>query len=169
MAPQYTLDVASGDAVVIVTRAATLRVDCHKMDKDWSLLLQYRADSQPPGGRKDAGQWLPLEGQPGQMGQNPMVPTLNAISGQPVGYPGVRQADRPPTEWVPAKGAFGQMVPSHLLTARETAKLLSISERTLFTLTKSGDMKAVRFGQAVRYDPEAIKQWIEQHSRTAGK
>jgi hypothetical protein len=27
------------------------------MDGDWSLLLQYRADSQPPGGRKDAGQW----------------------------------------------------------------------------------------------------------------
>lgn len=48
MGSQHTLDLATGDAVVIVTRAATLRVDCHKMDGDWSLLLQYRADSQPP-------------------------------------------------------------------------------------------------------------------------
>jgi hypothetical protein len=47
MRSQYTLDVARGDAIVIVTRAATLRVDYHKMDGDWSLLLQYRADSQP--------------------------------------------------------------------------------------------------------------------------
>jgi hypothetical protein len=48
MGSQHTLDVASGDAIVIVTRAATLRVDCHKMDGDWSLLLQYRADRQRP-------------------------------------------------------------------------------------------------------------------------
>jgi hypothetical protein len=48
MGSQHTLDVASGDAIVIVTRAATYRLDCHKMDKDWSLLLQYRTDSQPP-------------------------------------------------------------------------------------------------------------------------
>jgi excisionase family DNA binding protein len=61
------------------------------------------------------------------------------------------------------------MVPSHLLTARETAKMLSISERTLHTHTKSGDIKAVRFGRAVRYDPDAVKQWIEQHSKKAGE
>jgi hypothetical protein len=50
MPSQCTLDVGCGDAIVIVTRAATLRVDCHRMDSDWSLLLQYRAEKQglPP-------------------------------------------------------------------------------------------------------------------------
>lgn len=48
MDSQHTLDLACGDAIVIVTRAATLRVDCHRMDGDWSLLLQYQADAQCP-------------------------------------------------------------------------------------------------------------------------
>ena len=53
MGSQHTLNVACGDAIVIVTRAATLRVDCHKVEKDWSLLLQYRADSQPRSARSE--------------------------------------------------------------------------------------------------------------------
>jgi excisionase family DNA binding protein len=57
------------------------------------------------------------------------------------------------------------MVPAYLLTARETAKALHISEKTLYNLTKSGDIQAVRFGRVVRYDPDAVKQWIEKHSK----
>jgi len=68
-----------------------------------------------------------------------------------------------------------QTVEPMLLTARQAAKVLSISERTLFTLT-SGEVKkqgkvikvipvdqripAVRFGRAVRYDPTDIRAWI---------
>ncbi|HSW01951.1 MAG TPA: hypothetical protein VLI39_17425 [Sedimentisphaerales bacterium] len=48
MGSQHTLDLAAGDTIVIVTHAATLRVDCHKMDGDWSLLLRYRTDAQCP-------------------------------------------------------------------------------------------------------------------------
>jgi len=68
MAPQYTLDVACGDAVVIVTRAATLRVDCHRIDSDWSLLLQYRTETQ--GSSQYGGQTLERRGD-GQRLQEP--------------------------------------------------------------------------------------------------
>lgn len=49
-----------------------------------------------------------------------------------------------------------------LLTARQTAKVLSISERTLYALTKTGEIPAVRIGRAVRYDPRDLTDWIEK-------
>ncbi len=52
-----------------------------------------------------------------------------------------------------------------LLTARQAAKVLSISERTLWGLTKSGDIPAVRFGgRNVRYSPDDLKAWIRRRS-----
>jgi excisionase family DNA binding protein len=81
----------------------------------------------------------------------------------------MRQGDKFPAGWEPVKGVFGQMVPCGLLTARETARVLRISERTLHALTKSGEIQVVRFGRAVRYDPDVLKQWIEkQMKRTQG-
>jgi excisionase family DNA binding protein len=47
-----------------------------------------------------------------------------------------------------------------LLTARQAARALSISERTLWSLTKSGQIPAVRIGRAVRYDPADLRRWI---------
>ena len=44
-----------------------------------------------------------------------------------------------------------------LLSTREAAKRLSISERTLFALTKSGQLPCVRLGMAKRYSVESIK------------
>lgn len=38
-----------------------------------------------------------------------------------------------------------------LLTSRQTAELLAISERTLWTLTRDGTIPAVRLGRSVRY------------------
>jgi excisionase family DNA binding protein len=159
---------AATDLDVAVTRVATLRVDCHKMDGDWSL-LQYRAGL-PPGGRKDAGQWQLLENQPAQTGHKRMVPTSSPINEESTAYRKTLQADRLPSGWEsPTGGVLGQMVPSHLLTARETAGLLRTSERTLYNMTESGDIQAARFGRAVRYDPDAVMQWIEQHSKKAGE
>lgn len=57
-----------------------------------------------------------------------------------------------------------------LLTVRQAAKVLSISERTLWGLTKSGDIPAVRFGgRNVRYDPRDLDAWIQaaKNSRKA--
>jgi excisionase family DNA binding protein len=38
-----------------------------------------------------------------------------------------------------------------LLTSKEVARLLAISERAVFSLAKSGQLPKVRFGAAVRY------------------
>lgn len=51
-----------------------------------------------------------------------------------------------------------------LVTAREAAKLLSICERTLFGLTKDGELPAVRIGRAVRYRLEDLKEWAKNSS-----
>lgn len=66
MGPQYTLDITCGDTVVITTRTATFRVDCHRMDAEWSLLLRYRADTRCPAAcdqqsPKNAGDRRPLQ------------------------------------------------------------------------------------------------------------
>lgn len=52
--------------------------------------------------------------------------------------------------------------PFDLLPTREAARALSVSERTLFTLTQRGDIPAVRIGRSVRYDPADLHRFIEQ-------
>jgi len=54
--------------------------------------------------------------------------------------------------------------PAKLLwTAAETAKALSISPRSLWALSKSGEIPVVRLGKrAVRYDPEALRRFVAQ-------
>lgn len=47
-----------------------------------------------------------------------------------------------------------------LVVPREAAKLLSISERTLFGLEKAGKIPSVRMGRSVRYSPEVLREWI---------
>ncbi|NQV27745.1 MAG: helix-turn-helix domain-containing protein [Rhodopirellula sp.] len=48
-----------------------------------------------------------------------------------------------------------------LLTVREAADVLRVSERTLWTLTHSGELSAVRVGRSVRYDQSDLASWIE--------
>ena len=56
-----------------------------------------------------------------------------------------------------------------LLTVRRAAKVLALSERTLWSLTQAGQIPAVRFGRSVRYDPADLRRWIEaaKNSRKA--
>jgi excisionase family DNA binding protein len=49
-----------------------------------------------------------------------------------------------------------------LFTTDEAARLLSISEKTLFNLTRDGQIKATRLGRAVRYSRQAIDDMIER-------
>lgn len=53
-----------------------------------------------------------------------------------------------------------------LLTAREAAELLNISEKTLWN--HSGDrgnkIPVVRFGRTLRYSLESLRLWIRQQS-----
>jgi excisionase family DNA binding protein len=50
--------------------------------------------------------------------------------------------------------------PKLLWTSREAAAAMSISERTLWSLTNRGDIPCIRIGRAVRYDPADIRSWI---------
>jgi excisionase family DNA binding protein len=49
-----------------------------------------------------------------------------------------------------------------LLTVKEAAQYLTISERLLWTLTDAQKITATRMGRAVRYDPEDLERFIEQ-------
>jgi len=49
-----------------------------------------------------------------------------------------------------------------LLTVPETARALSICAKTLWALTKSGQLPACRIGRAVRYSREDIVRFIER-------
>lgn len=51
---------------------------------------------------------------------------------------------------------------SVLVDAREAARRLGISTRTLWTLTNRGELPAARIGRAVRYRPEALRQFAER-------
>ncbi len=51
-----------------------------------------------------------------------------------------------------------------LLSPRQASRALAISERTLFTLTKSGVVPHIRIGKLVRYSVDALREYIEQAS-----
>ena len=58
--------------------------------------------------------------------------------------------------------------PKLLLTADETARALAISPRTLWSLTKSGQLRSVRIGKkSVRYCVSDLEKFIERQKRGA--
>jgi excisionase family DNA binding protein len=48
-----------------------------------------------------------------------------------------------------------------LLDPRSAAKVLSVSPRTLWSLTHCGEIKAVRIGRLVRYPIEALREFVK--------
>jgi excisionase family DNA binding protein len=52
--------------------------------------------------------------------------------------------------------------PSLLIKPDEAAKLLSISTRTLWTLTREGVVPCVRLGKSVRYSMDTLRAVIVQ-------
>ena len=59
--------------------------------------------------------------------------------------------------------------PALLLTARETATALRISERSLWSLTEPrGPIPCIRLGRSVRYSPDALSAWIEAQKGAKG-
>jgi excisionase family DNA binding protein len=57
----------------------------------------------------------------------------------------------------PVTGAAQQRL---LLTVRQAAEALSICEKSLWNLTKRGDLPAVRIGKSVRYTLEDLQSFI---------
>jgi excisionase family DNA binding protein len=52
--------------------------------------------------------------------------------------------------------------PQRLLRPREAAAVLSVSERTLWSLTwPRGPIRPVRVGRAVRYSVADLQRWID--------
>ena len=49
-----------------------------------------------------------------------------------------------------------------LLSAREAAELLNVSEKTLWnhTAPRGNQIPVIRFGKTLRYSRDALKQWI---------
>ena len=54
-----------------------------------------------------------------------------------------------------------------LLTYRDAAKLLGVTERTIWTLVNRGDLPAVRFGRSVRIDPADLRGFVEASKNNA--
>ena len=52
---------------------------------------------------------------------------------------------------------------SKLLTPKQAAELLQISERTLYKLSKFEGLPAVKVGRIVRYDAEDLREWIAKN------
>ena len=51
--------------------------------------------------------------------------------------------------------------PCLLMSARDAAKALSISERTLYSRTQDGTLPCVRLGGRRLFDPRALLAWID--------
>ena len=58
-------------------------------------------------------------------------------------------------------------LPHQLVTPREAAKVLQISEKTLYTLTKRGDISATRIGKSVRYSQAELARFVASATTTA--
>ena len=57
------------------------------------------------------------------------------------------------------------MIGRFLLQPREAAQSLGICERTLYALTKRGELPVIRIGRAVRYSVDDIRAWIEKSKK----
>jgi excisionase family DNA binding protein len=55
-----------------------------------------------------------------------------------------------------------QEVERMLLTPRQAARALAISEKTLYNLTRAGKIVAVRDGRLVRYALADLQAWIDR-------
>lgn len=56
-----------------------------------------------------------------------------------------------------------------LLTAREAADYLNISDRMLANLRKDGGLQAVRIGRCVRFRLRDLDRWVANHADEGGE
>ncbi len=63
----------------------------------------------------------------------------------------------------PATKPENIVFPTELLwTIRQAAKSLGICEKTLWTLTQTKEIRCIRIGRVVRYDPADLREWINR-------
>jgi len=56
-----------------------------------------------------------------------------------------------------------------LLTYRQAAEILGVTDRTIWTLVDQGKLPVVRFGRSVRIDPVDLRGLINSAKRPAEK
>ena len=62
--------------------------------------------------------------------------------------------------------AGGQALPRLLVSPRECAKILSLCEKTVWNLTKRGEIPCLKIGRSVRYSLPVLEAWVKDHSET---
>ena len=65
------------------------------------------------------------------------------------------------SETAKSASADGGLRAPLLVNAAEAARLLAVSERTLWSMTASGEVPYVRVRRALRYSPADLSAWIE--------
>lgn len=48
-----------------------------------------------------------------------------------------------------------------LLTADDLADQLGYPKSRIYALAREGDLPVIRFGRAMRFDPNAVRKWLE--------
>lgn len=57
--------------------------------------------------------------------------------------------------------------PPRLLTYKQAAALLQVTDRTVYNLVRRDQLRAVRFGHTVRIDTRDLEDFIQQSKGTA--
>jgi len=56
-----------------------------------------------------------------------------------------------------------------LVSPRQAARLLSVSERTLFTWTKDSKIPCVKLGRLVRYSVDTLREFVAKAEKAVDK
>ncbi len=59
-------------------------------------------------------------------------------------------------------------IATRLLRAQEAAEQLAISQRKLWEITNTGELKSIKIGRAVRYHPDDLADFIAKHRGRRG-
>jgi excisionase family DNA binding protein len=74
---------------------------------------------------------------------------------------------KPPEKRQPERLAVQTLqIPSGLLNTNEAAKLLGVCPKSVFNFVERGQLRAVKLGAAVRFDPADVAEFINR-SKTA--
>jgi len=60
--------------------------------------------------------------------------------------------------------AYASERPTSLLTIAELARLLGIGRTTVYRLVNTGELRAVRVGERLRFRPEDVNAYLERES-----
>ena len=52
------------------------------------------------------------------------------------------------------------------LTTQDVANLLKVSKQKVNEMVAAGELPAMRFGRAVRFDPQVLSDWLKQAAST---